>query len=192
MALKATIYKAIVQLSDIDRNIYGDYPLTIARHPSETDERMLIRLLAFALNVPGDNDHGAIEFAKDMWDADEPGLWQKDLTGQIQHWIEVGQPDDKRLLRTASRVGRVSVYSFSASTPVWWRGIEQTLGRARNLSVWQIPADQSRALSALAQRSMELQVTVQDGSIWVGDGERSIEVSPVQLRGQHGTHTPAR
>src|SRR5258708_29732892 len=106
MALKATIYKAIVQLSDIDRDVYGDYPLTIARHPSETDERMLIRLLAFALNVPGDNEHGTLEFAKDMWDADEPGLWHKDLTGQIKHWIEVGQPDKKRLLRAASRVGR--------------------------------------------------------------------------------------
>ena len=103
----------------MDRNIYGDYPLTIARHPSETDERILIRLLAFALNLPGANDPGPLEFARDMWDADEPALWQKNLTGQIKHWIEIGQPDDKRLLRAASRVGRVSVYSFSASTPVW-------------------------------------------------------------------------
>ncbi len=181
MALKATIYKAILQLSDIDRNIYGDHLLTIARHPSETDERMLIRLLAFALNVPAEKDQGVIEFAKDMWDADEPGLWQKDLTGEIKHWIEVGQPDERRLLRTLSRVGRVSVYSFSASTPVWWRDIEPKLSRARNLSVWQIPADQSRALSLLAQRSMQLQVTVQDGMIWVGDGLRSIEITPLQL-----------
>ena len=113
MALKATIYKANVQLSDIDRGIYGDYPLIIARHPSETDERMLIRLLAFALNVPPDDSHGALEFAKDMWDIDEPSLWQKDYTGDIVHWIEVGQPDDKRLLRMTARVGRVSVYSFS-------------------------------------------------------------------------------
>ena len=183
MALKAIIYKAVVQLSDMDRNIYGDYPLTIARHPSETDERMLIRLLAFALNVPADKDDGVIEFAKDMWDADEPALWHKDLTGQIKHWIEVGQPDDKRLLRTTSRVGRVSVYSFSASTPVWWRDIKPKLDRARNLSVWQIPADQSRVLAGLAQRSMELQVTVQDGAIWVGDGGRSIEVEPLRLGG---------
>jgi uncharacterized protein YaeQ len=181
MALKAIIYKANVQLSDIDRGVYCDYPLTIARHPSETDERMLIRLLAFALNAPADDNHGALEFAKDMWDADEPALWHRDLTGQIEHWIEVGQPDDKRLLRTTSRVGRVSVYSFNSSTPVWWRDIASRLTRARNLTVWQIPADQSRALSALAQRSMQLQVTVQDGAIWVGDGERSIEVAPVRL-----------
>ncbi len=185
MALKATIYKASVQLSDIDRGVYSDHLVTIARHPSETDERMLIRLLAFALNVPADTDHGTLEFAKDMWDADEPGLWQKDLTGHIAHWIEVGQPDEKRLLRAAARVGRVSVYSFSASTPIWWKGIETRLTRARNLSVWQIPAAQSQALAALAQRSMELQVTVQDGAIWVGDGRQSVEVAPLRLCGQN-------
>ncbi len=183
MALKATIHKADLQLSDIDRGIYGDHPITIARHPSETDERMLIRLLAFALNVPADNEHGALEFAKDMWDADEPGLWQKDLTGYIAHWIEVGQPDDRRLLRASARVGRVSVYSFSASTPVWWNGIESKLTRARNLTVWQIPAEQSQELAALAERTMELQVTVQDGAIWVGNGTRSIEVAPRRLCG---------
>jgi len=186
MASKATIYKAVVQLSDIDRGVYGDSPLTIARHPSETDERLLIRLLAFALNVPSDSDHGALEFAKDMWDPDEPSLWQKDYTGEILHWIEVGQPDEKRLLRATARVGRVSVYSFSSSTPIWWKGIESKLTRARNLTVWQIPADQSAALATLAQRTMILQVTVQDGAIWVGDGTRSLEVAPVRLYGQAG------
>ena len=184
MAIKATIYKATVQLSDIDRGVYADHPVTIARHPSETDERLLIRLLAFALNVPADTDHGPLEFAKDMWDPDEPSLWQKDYTGQILHWIEVGQPDEKRLLRASARVGRVSVYSFSASTLIWWKGIAPQLTRLRNLTVWQIPADQSQALAALAQRTMELQVTVQDGAIWVGDGQRSIEVAPVRLCGQ--------
>lgn len=181
MALKATIYKAEIQLSDIDRGLYADYPVTIARHPSETDERMLIRLLAYVLSVPADRDHGDLEFAKDMWEADEPSLWQKDYTGEIVHWIEVGQPDEKRLLRATARVGRVSVFSFSASTPIWWKGLESKLTRARNLTVWQIPADQSQALAALAQRTMALNVTVQDGAIWVGDSARSIEVAPVRL-----------
>ena len=187
MAIKATIYKATVQLSDIDRGVYADHPVTLARHPSETDERLLIRLLAFALNVPADTDHGPLEFAKDMWDADEPSLWQKDYTGQILHWIEVGQPDEKRLLRASARVGRVSVYSFSASAAIWWKAIAPTLTRLRNLTVWQIPADQSQALAALAQRTMELQVTVQDGGIWIGDGQRSLEVAPVRLCGQAGS-----
>jgi len=182
MAIKATISKANVQLSDIDRGHYADYPVVIARHPSETDERMLIRLLAFALNVPLDGDQGPLEFAKDMWDPDEPSLWQKDYTGYCMHWIEVGQPDEKRLLRMTARVGRVSVYSFSPSTSIWWKNLESKLTRTRNLTVWQIPADQSESLATLAQRSMELQVTVQDGTIWVGDGTHSIEVVPMKLK----------
>jgi uncharacterized protein YaeQ len=183
MALKATIYKANVQLADMDRNVYGDHGLTIARHPSETDERMMIRLLAFALNVPASNDHGALEFAKDLWDTDEPALWEKDLTEQIVHWIDVGQPEDKRVMRASSRAARVSVYSFSASTPIWWSGIANRLTRASNLSVWQVPPEQSQALGALAQRSMQLQVTVQDGLVWVGDGRETVEITPQALRG---------
>jgi uncharacterized protein YaeQ len=161
----------------MDRELYGDHAFTIARHPSETDERMLIRLLAFALNVPSTDNGGPLEFAKDMWDPDEPALWEKDLTGQTIHWIEVGQPDEKRLMQASSRAGRVSVYSFASSTPQWWSGIETKLTRARNLAVWQVPASHSQALATLANRSMRLDVTVQDGEIWVGDGTRSMEVS---------------
>jgi uncharacterized protein YaeQ len=165
----------------MDRNLYGDYSFTMARHPSETDERMMVRLLAFALNTPDTDENGALEFAKDLWDSDEPGLWQKDLTGRIEHWIEVGQPDDKRLLRVDSRAERVSVYSFSASTAIWWSGIGSKITRTRNVTVWQAPADQVQALAALAERSMRLQVTVQDGAVWVGNGERSVEVTLTRL-----------
>jgi uncharacterized protein YaeQ len=183
MAIKATIHKANIQLSDLDRQVYADHALTIARHPSETDERMLIRLLAFTLSAPVNSDHGSLELAKDMWDPDEPALWRKDLTGQIAYWIEVGQPDDKRLMRASSIAERVSVYSFSSSTPIWWEEIRTRITRARNLSVWQIPSEQSRTLAELAQRSMDLQVTVQDGTVWVGEGERSVEVTPIRLYG---------
>ncbi len=176
MALKATIYKAQIQLSDLDRNVYSDHSLTVARHPSETDERLLVRLLAYTLNAPANADHGELEFAKDLWEADEPCLWQKDHTGRIAHWIEIGQPDEKRLLRVSSRVDRVSVYCYSASSPTWWKGLETRLTRTRNLAIWQIPAHQSQALAALAELSMQLQVTVQDGTIWMGDGTRSVEV----------------
>ncbi|CAN7230418.1 YaeQ family protein [Rhizobacter sp. LjRoot28] len=181
MALKATIYKASIQLADMDRNVYGDHAVTIARHPSETDERMMMRVLAFALNVPSDNDHGALEFAKSLWDTDEPDLWQKDLTGQITHWLEVGQPDDKRLMKASPRAERVTVYSFASSTPVWWSGIATKITRARNLTIWQVPPEQSQALAELAQRTMQLQVTVQDGTVWIGDGQRSVEIAPERL-----------
>ena len=181
MALKAIIHKATLQIADMDRNVYLDHAVTIARHPSETDERMMMRLLAMALNLPADADHGTLEFAKDLWDPDEPALWQRDLTGQIVHWIEVGQPDDKRLMKASGRAERVSVLSYSASTPIWWSGIATRITRAANIAVWQVDAAHSQELAAFAQRGMQLQLSVQDGTAWVGDGQRSVEVTPQRL-----------
>ena len=183
MALKAIIHKATLEISDLDRQLYSDHTLTIARHPSETDERMLIRLLAFALNVPANEDGGILDFAKDMWEAEEPALWRKDLTGRIAQWIEVGQPDEKRILRASSNAGKTTVYSFASSTSTWWKDVQPKLVRARNLSVWQIPADQSQSLARLAQRSMALHVTVQEGGVWIADANTSREVTPVRLHG---------
>jgi uncharacterized protein YaeQ len=142
---------------------------------------MMIRLLALGLNLPADTDHGALELAKDLWDTDEPALWQRDLTGAVTHWIDVGQPDDKRLMRAAGRADRVSVYSFSASTPIWWNSLATKITRASNIAVWQVEAAQSQALAALAQRGMQLQFTVQDGAAWIGDGIRSVEIVPQRL-----------
>jgi uncharacterized protein YaeQ len=181
MAIKAIIYKANLQIADMDRNVYVDHAVTIARHPSETDERMMIRLLALALNLPADPNHGTLELAKDLWEADEPALWHKDLTGELKHWVEIGQPDDKRLMKASGRADRVSVYSFSPSTPIWWAGIATKITRASNIAVWQIDAAQSQALATLAQRSMQLQISVQDGCAYLGDGERSVEITPVRL-----------
>jgi uncharacterized protein YaeQ len=181
MALKATIYKAQIALSDMDRSIYADHGVTIARHPSEADERMMIRLLAFALNVPADDKNGNLEFAKDLWDVDEAALWHKDYTEQILHWIDVGQPDDKRLMKAAGRAEKLSVYSFASSTGVWWKNIETKLTRAANLTVWQIDAAESQALAKLAERSMQLQVTVQDGTVWMSTALGSVEITPKRL-----------
>jgi uncharacterized protein YaeQ len=183
MALKVTIYKANLQLADMDRNVYGDHGVTIARHPSETDERLMIRLLAFALNVPGDTDNGTLEFAKSLWDTDEPDLWHKDLTGQIVQWIDVGQPDDKRMMKSSPRAERVVVYTYTASSPIWWTGVQTKITRARNLDVWLIQPEQSQALAAMAQRTMQLQFTVQDGTVWVADAQQSVEITPERLMG---------
>ncbi len=157
MALKATIFKAQLQLADMDRRNYADHAVTLARHPSETDERMMVRLLAFALHVPVDTTHGTLEFAKGLWDPDEPELWHKDLTGQIVHWIDVGQPDDRRLMKASGRAERVTVLSYSHSAPIWWSGIATKITRADNIAVWQIPRERvagpgrtGRALDATA------------------------------------------
>lgn len=182
MALKSTIYKAQLQLADMDRALYADHALTLARHPSETDERMMARLLAFALAVPADDLQGRLEFAAGLSDTDEPDLWQKDLTGQLIQWIEVGQPDDRRLAKACGRAERVRIWSYSSSTPIWWQGIENKVARLANLEVWQVPADASRELAGLAARGMQLQVTVQEGQIWVGNGEQSVAIEPVLLK----------
>jgi uncharacterized protein YaeQ len=183
MALKATIFKVQLQLADMDRHVYADPAATIARHPSETDERMMVRVLALALNWPADTSEGTLELAKDMWEPDEPALWHKNFSDEIEHWIEVGQPDDKRLMKASGRSGRVSVYAFQSSTPIWWDGIATKLTRAPNLTVWQIPHTQSQALAVMAKRSMQLQLTVQDGTVWVNDGEQTVEVTPIRLMG---------
>jgi uncharacterized protein YaeQ len=181
MAQKATVCKAAVQIADIDRNLYADHAVTLARHPSETDERMMIRLLAFALNVPADDHAGTLDFAKGMWEPEEPELWQKDLTGRLLHWIEVGQPEERRLVKASGRADRVSVYAFSHGAPAWWAALSSRVGRAGNVEAWLIPFEQSRALASLAARTMQLQINRQDGLVYVADGAQSIEIAPVRL-----------
>jgi uncharacterized protein YaeQ len=186
MALKSTIFKVQLQLADMDRHVYGDHALTIARHPSETDERMMMRVLAFALQLPVDDTHGALEFAKGLSDADEPDLWQKDLTGALVQWVEVGQPDERRLLKACARAERVSVYAYSSSVAQWWPPLAPRLTRVTNLAVWQVASEHSQALAAMAARGMRLQVNVQDGLVWVDDGERSVELAPQPLMRPRG------
>ena len=181
MALKATIHKATVQVSDLDRNLYTDHSLTLARHPSETDERMVMRLLAYVLNAPPNNDLGTLDFGKDMWDPDEPCLWQIDHTGLIEHWIDIGQPDEKRVAKACGRAKRVTIYSFSGATASWWSSVSAKLSRFDRLTVWQLPPDQAEQLGTLADRSMEIQITLQEGNLWVEGNGKSVELTLIQL-----------
>jgi uncharacterized protein YaeQ len=183
MALKSTIYKAALQIADMDRQLYAEHALTLALHPSETEERLLVRLLAFALHVPHDTHRGALLFARGLSDSDDPDLWQHDLNGQLLHWVEVGQPDDRRLSKACSRADRVTLYVFGSAAAIWWAGIQHKLTRLSKLSVWQIPSPQAQALAQLASRSMQWQVTVQDGQVWVSSGESSVELQPQRLMG---------
>lgn len=171
MALKATIFKADLQIADMDRHYYADHALTIARHPSETDERMMVRLLAFALHA-----HEALSFGKGLSTDDEPDLWQKDLTGAIDLWIEVGQPDEKRLLKACGRAVQVVVYSYNSASHIWWNQTAGKVERARNLRVLKLSADASAALGRLAQRTMQLQCTIQDGQVWMSSGDQSVQL----------------
>ncbi|RZI41549.1 YaeQ family protein [Herbaspirillum sp. HC18] len=180
MALKATIFKADLQVSDMDRNYYGDHSLTIARHPSETDERMMVRVLAFALNA-----HEALAFGKGLSADDEPDLWQKDLTGAIDLWVEVGQPDEKRILKACGRASQVIVYSYSSVSHIWWNQIAGKLERTRNLQVVNLPSEACQSLAALAQRTMQLQCTIQDGQVWLSSGEQTVHLELEVIKQPH-------
>jgi uncharacterized protein YaeQ len=178
MALKATIFKAELQISDMGRNYYHDHALTIARHPSETDERMMVRLMAFALHA-----HEALTFANGMSADDEPDLWQKDLTGVIETWIDVGQPDEKRIRKACGRSRQVFIYSYSGnSADVWWDQISTNLERVKNLTVINLPAMTSQALAKLAQRTMQLQCTIQDGQLWLADKDDTVQVDLATIK----------
>jgi len=170
MAQTATIFKAALQIADMDRNYYADHALTLARHPSETDERMMVRLLAFALNA-----HESLVFGRGLSTEDEPDLWQKDLTGNIELWIEVGQPDEKRLRKACNRADRVWVCNYGGrAADLWWEQNRALLEKLDNLTVVNLPYPASRDLAALAQRNMPLQCTIQEGQVWLGDGKQAV------------------
>ena len=172
MALKATICKATLQIADMDRNYYHDHVLTIARHPSETDERMMIRILAFTLHA-----NEALSFGRGLSADDEPDLWQKDLTGSIDAWIDVGQPDDKRIRRACGRAGQVYLYCYGGhASRLWWDQISDKLERTRNLTVKSVAQPASKALAALADRNMQLHCTVQDDQIWLANDQHTVQV----------------
>lgn len=181
MALKATIFKAELVVADMDRNYYGDHNLTIARHPSETDERMMVRILAFALYADP-----ALAFAKGLCVDDEPDLWQKDLTGLVERWIDVGQPDEKWIRKACGRAREVVVMSYGRAADVWWNGIRDKLTRLTNLTVLNLPGDVAPALAALTARSMRLQCTIQDGQLWITDGTETVSVEPERLVAPRG------
>ena len=178
MALKATIFKAELQIADMDRHYYGDHVLTIARHPSETDERMMVRLLAFALQAREN-----LSFGRGLSSEDEPDLWEKDLTGSILRWIDVGLPDERRMRRASGRAPLVCVYAYGGrAVDLWWRQVGEQVERCENLVVWNLPLAGTQSLAGLASRTMALQCTIQEGQVWLGDGMNVVQMEPVCLK----------
>lgn len=181
MALRSTIYKAELHIADNDRAYYGSHAVTVARHPSETDERMMVRILAYALHATADED---LAFGRGLSDTEEPDLWRRDLTGHILQWMETGLPDDRRILKACGRADEVMVLAYGRNAGLWWQGVQDKLTRARGkLRVWALPAEDTLALAALAERSMSLHINVQDGTAFVSsdNGTASITVEPLPL-----------
>ena len=180
MALKSTIFKVQLAIADIEHGYYADHALTLARHPSETDERMMVRLVALALNAHWLQDlcqgDGTLAFGAGLSDPEDPDVSLTDFTGQKRLWIEVGQPEDRPLVKACQKADQVRVYCFHHAAEVWWKGIESKLTRLDKLQVWRVPTEASQALAKWSQRSMQLQATVQEGSLLMSDGQESLEI----------------
>ncbi len=178
MAVKATIFKADLQIADMERNYYADHSLTLARHPSETDERMMVRLLAFALHA-----HEQLAFGKGLSADDEPALWRRDLTGAVELWIDVGLPAEKLVRKACGRADRVMVYTYGGRTAgVWFEQNRRQFERLGNLTIINLQPEGTQALARLAQRSMRLQCTIQDGQMWISDADESVQVERMPLK----------
>ena len=172
MALSSTIFKLELQVSDLDRHYYQAHNLTVARHPSETELRMLVRILVFALNADE-----TLTFTRGLSTDDVPDLWTKNLRGEIEDWIEVGQPSLKRLKKASQQAERVTVYTYSGhSADIWWQKNSKDCAQLPKMRVVNLPADQLSCLEAMLNRTMRLQCTLQDGSAWLTDGQNSCEI----------------
>ena len=175
MALKATIFKADLQIADMDRGYYQTHALTIARHPSETDQRMMVRILAFALFADE-----RLHFTRGISTDDEPDLWLKGLDEEIELWVDLGQPDLKRIRNACCRARQVVVLTYaSRSADVWWRQNSGSLERFENLRVLQLPDDMAMPLESLAKRNMQLQCTIQGDEVWLGDEQTVLHLTPL-------------
>ena len=179
MASNATIYKAHLQIADLDRQYFQDHTITLARHPSETEERLMVRVLAFALHADQ-----TLSFGRGVGAEDEPALRQRDNTGTIDLWIEIGQPDERALRRACGRAKQVIVYVYGArSAEVWWATQRPSLDRLKNLSVTLLPMGSVRILAEMAKPTMTLQWTIQDGHIWIADGMQTLHLELQRLIG---------
>lgn len=174
MAPKATVYKAELQVSDMDRHYYAEHNLTLAQHPSETDERLMARLLAFALYA-----EERLEFGRGLSNEEEPDLWHRDYTGEIELWIDLGQPDESRIKKACGRAKQVVVVNYSGNAAdIWWNRIAPSLTRLKNLTVIDIPAAIVDQLAALLQRGMRLTAMIQDGELQLMSDDTNIALTP--------------
>lgn len=178
MATNATIYKAVLQIADLDRQYFQDHALTLARHPSETEERLMVRVLAFALHADE-----ALAFGRGVSTDAEPAVWQHDATGAIDLWIEIGQPDAKTLRHACGRSKQVAVYVYGPrGAEAWWENQRASLDRLKNLAVTLVPMESVRSLAGMASPSMQLQLTTQDRQIWIADGRQTLHLELQRLK----------
>jgi len=169
MALKSTIYKVRLTISNLNIHHYSDYSLTIAKHPSENDLRMMIRLLAFSLT-----SHEEVQFTKGLSADTEPDLWKINYDGTIEHWIELGLPDERHARQICSKANKVSIFTYHGNQALqWFTSIEQKLRRFDHLNIVHFAVNDEEALELLAEKGMNLNISIEDNEIWISnDTER--------------------
>ena len=179
MALNATVFKAELNVADMDRHYYADHSLTVARHPSETDERMMVRVLAFALHA-----HERLEFGRGIGATElEADLWLRDLTGRVDTWIDVGLPDEKRVRKACGQSAHVIVYAYGGrGAELWWSKAKSELARSRNLTVYALSRETTDAITAMVEPRMELQLLVQEGERWLACGDQRVKLEREEWR----------
>jgi len=179
MAQKATIYKVELSVSDMDRHYYETHKLTVAKHPSETDERLMVRLVAFALNA-----HEHLEMTKGLSTDDEPDIWQKSLSGELDVWVALGLPSEKVIRRSCGKAGKVILYPYGGKTAeMWWDKVKNSTTRFDNLQVVNLAEADTDGLAKLASRTMKLQVNIQDGEVMVSVDDSMVYLTPVEWKG---------
>ncbi len=178
MAQKSTIYKVELSVSDMDRHYYETHKLTVAKHPSETDERLMVRIVAFALNA-----HEHLEMTKGLSTDDEPDIWQKSLSGELDVWVALGLPSEKVIRQSCGKAAKVVIYPYGGRTAeMWWDKVKNSTTRFDNLRVMNFSETDTDALAKLASRTMKLQVNVQDGDVMVSVGDSIVYVNPVEWK----------
>ncbi|TYB84007.1 YaeQ family protein [Oceaniovalibus sp. ACAM 378] len=179
MAQKSTIYKVELSVSDMDRHYYETHKLTVAKHPSETDERLMVRIVAFALNA-----HELLEMTKGLSTDDEPDIWQKSLSGELDVWVALGLPSEKVIRQSCGKAAKVVIYPYGGRTAeMWWDKVKNSTTRFDNLQVVNFSESDTDALARLASRTMKLQVNIQDGDVMVSVDDSIVYVSPLEWKG---------
>lgn len=178
MAQNATIYKVELSVSDMDRHYYETHKLTVAKHPSETDERLMLRIVAFAMNA-----HENMEMTKGLSTDDEPDIWQKSLSGELDVWVSLGLPSEKIIRQSCGKSKKTIIYTYGGkSAEIWWDKVRNSTARFDNLQVANFSSVETAALAGLAQRALKLQVNIQDGELMISADEGMCYLHPVELK----------
>lgn len=176
MALKPTIFKFTIALADSDRNCYESLNITVAQHPSETIERMLVRVLAYCLHF---EEH--LEFTKDLSETDQPALCFRSLDGNLIHWFDVGEPGKDRLIKASRLARNVSVYSFNKKSDTWWKQLRNDIQPVSNISVYQFAWDSIQTLASFLKRTADLSITINRPSLYIAAENNQVELFVTEM-----------